>query len=503
MVSPQHRGVRDFPPGPYRSGNRLGSDPGRSIVIAITDDSVDIDHPDFQGLGKIVAHRDLRGQDFLPLPEGEDDNHGTAVAGVALAEENGRGVVGVAPGCALMPIRTTGFLDDESVEEIFHWAMDHGAAVICCSWGAGAVRFPLSLRQRAALTYAATQGRGGKGCVIIFAAGNSNRPLNATVLERQWPQNVLSGPTRWLNGFGIHPDVITVSACTSLAQKSLYSNWGAEVFLCAPSNNAPPAIYLPQTGRVPTAPLVTRRLLGRGVVTTDRQGEAGYSSGDFTAGFGGTSSAAPVVAGVVGLMLSVNPSLTLAEVKTILRESADKIVDPDPDPQLGLRYGTYEHNGHSYWFGYGKVNAANAVRLAQDRAPALVQADRQIHLFQDQPLALPDRPTPDGPPFISKLTVTDGGTLAMIAVAVDLQHDFLGDLELVLVSPQNEMVLLQPRNLGRQTQLKATYTPDSTPSLQRLIGQSVAGQWQLHLFDRALGASGTLNAWQLTLGLEH
>ncbi|MGA1475944.1 MAG: proprotein convertase P-domain-containing protein, partial [Prochlorothrix sp.] len=238
-------------------------------------------------------------------------------------------------------------------------------------------------------------------------------------------------------------------------------------------------------------------------VTTDRQEEAGYSSGDFTAGFGGTSSAAPVVAGVVGLMLSVNPSLTLAEVKTILRESADKIVDPDPDPQLGLRYGTYEHNGHSYWFGYGKVNAANAVRLAQDRAPALVQADRQIHLFQDQPLALPDRPTPDGPPFISKLTVTDGGTLAMIAVAVDLQHDFLGDLELVLVSPQNEMVLLQPRNLGRQTQLKATYTPDSTPSLQRLIGQSVAGQWQLHLFDRALGASGTLNAWQLTLGLEH
>jgi len=88
----------------------------------------------------------------LPLPAKEQDKHGTAVAGVAVAEENGSGVVGVAPGCALMPIRTTGFLDDEAVEEIFHWAVDQGAAVICCSWGASAVRFPLSLRQRAALT---------------------------------------------------------------------------------------------------------------------------------------------------------------------------------------------------------------------------------------------------------------------------------------------------------------------------------------------------------------
>ena len=46
--------------------------------------------------------------DFEPLPDTPDDNHGTACAGVAVAEENGFGVVGAAPGCALMPIRTSG-----------------------------------------------------------------------------------------------------------------------------------------------------------------------------------------------------------------------------------------------------------------------------------------------------------------------------------------------------------------------------------------------------------
>ncbi len=104
----------------------------------------------------------MKENDFLPLPDVQETSHGTACAGIALAEENGKGIVGVAPGCALMPIRTTGFLDDESVEDIFNWAIEKGASVISCSWGASAVYFPLSLRQRAAIARAATKGRNGK-----------------------------------------------------------------------------------------------------------------------------------------------------------------------------------------------------------------------------------------------------------------------------------------------------------------------------------------------------
>ncbi|MEO1186695.1 MAG: S8 family serine peptidase, partial [Cyanobacteria bacterium J06636_27] len=150
----------------------------RSVIVAVVDDSFDLNHPDFMGSGKIVAPLDLQDKDFLPIPQRKQQSHGTPCAGIAIAEENATGVAGVAPGCAFMPIRTSGFLDDESIEAIFDWAIAKGASVISCSWGASAVYFPLSLRQRAAITRAATKGRNGKGCVILFAAGNANRPIN-------------------------------------------------------------------------------------------------------------------------------------------------------------------------------------------------------------------------------------------------------------------------------------------------------------------------------------
>lgn len=81
----------------------------RSVIVAVVDDSFDLNHPDLQGSGKIVAPRDLRNNGFLPIPGEKETSHGTACAGLAIGEENGTGIVGVAPGCALMPIRSTGF----------------------------------------------------------------------------------------------------------------------------------------------------------------------------------------------------------------------------------------------------------------------------------------------------------------------------------------------------------------------------------------------------------
>jgi subtilisin family serine protease len=166
----------------------------RAIVVAVADDSVDLNHVDFQAEGKIVAPVDFGGMDFDPLPDTPDDNHGTSCAGVAVAEENGHGVVGAAPGCALMPIRTSGEIWDGSIEDLFDWVIDHGAAVVSCSWSAATHRFPLSFRMRLAIQKAATQGRNGLGCVICFAAGNENRPINGTVDEHGWPGNWPRGP---------------------------------------------------------------------------------------------------------------------------------------------------------------------------------------------------------------------------------------------------------------------------------------------------------------------
>jgi subtilisin-like proprotein convertase family protein len=456
----------------------------RSVIVAVADDSCDLNHADFQGAGKIVAPRDFAGQDFDPLPELEDDNHGTACSGVAVAEENGTGVVGVAPGCALMPIRTSGFIDDTSIEDLCDWVIDHGASVISCSWGVNARSFSLSLRMRNALHRAATVGRGGKGCVVVFAAGNENRPVKGTVTETGWPNNQPSGPTQWLAGFAAHEDVIAVAASSSLATKSAYSNWGREIAVCAPSNNVGPHTY----------PRVTVPVSGRGIVTTDRVGPSGYSSTDYTQDFGGTSSACPTVAGVAALILSANPNLTAQQVREILQTTADKIVDNNPDPQLSNLFGTYDAGGHSKWFGFGRVNAFQAVTETLRRLQGAT--GQSLRKSSSPALAIPDNNVGG---VRNTIHIDDAGNVASIKVDVDLTHTFIGDLRLTLVAPSGRQVVLHDRNGGSAANIRRSYDPPSTPGLSALAGDSIQGDWVLWVQDLAAVDRGTLNRWELEI----
>ena len=469
----------------------------RSVVIAVTDDAFDLNHPDLQGMGKLVAPSDLKHRDGLPMPSQKYENHGTAVAGLAVAEETGNGVVGVAPGCSFMPIQTTGYLDDESIEQLFEWTVEQGAAVISCSWSPAAVYFPLSLRQRSAINRAATKGRNGKGCVVLFSAGNANRPLNGKVRELGWPKNALRGVTQWLGGFAMHPDVITVSASTSLNRKAVYSNWGKHVSVAAPSNNGPPSMALPDVGQVETGPVVKGSFEGLGMTTADRTGGTGYSRTNYTSSFGGTSSACPVVAGIVGLMLSANPDLEAVEVKQILQDTADKIEDKTRDPQLGLSYGSYDNRGHSLWFGYGKVNAYKAVKAARDRYLTNRRLTKTIEQTSAVTLTLPaDRTAMQQ----AGITINQRGRLQDIQVYVEIRHGFLGDLSISVMSPQGKSVLLQGRTLGRQTQIRKTYTFENTPALSLLMNHGIHGRWQLKILDHSETHQGQLLQWSLKLG---
>ncbi|MGB3300128.1 MAG: S8 family serine peptidase [Phormidesmis sp.] len=468
----------------------------RSVVIAITDDSFDLAHPDLQGVGKIVAPRDLKNKDGLPTPTADYENHGTAVAGVALAEETGQGIVGIAPGCSFMPIQTTGFLDDTSIEQMFDWAIAQSADVISCSWSPAAVYFPLSRRISLAIQRAATRGRQGKGCVVLFSAGNANRPLEGQVEESGWVRNLIKGATRWLSGFTIHPDVITVSASTSLNRKAAYSNWGAHISVAAPSNNAPPNMALSE-GTFDTGPPIRSRLVGRSVLTSDRVGDKGYTTDNYT-GFGGTSSACPLVAGVVGLMLSANPDLSASEVKRLLQNTTDKIVDPNPDPQLGQTYGTYDNKGHSLWFGYGKVNAYKAVKTAQTQALAGRALHRTLTAESRTALSIPDGVAAG---VVSPIAIAADGLLQDIKVYIEAEHEFLGDVSFTLQNPQGLSVLIQSRTLGRQTRLQRTYSLISTPALRRLLNTEVKGRWQLQVVDHVPAHVGRLRQWELMLGI--
>ncbi|MFN7120032.1 MAG: S8 family serine peptidase, partial [Saprospiraceae bacterium] len=212
----------------------------RNIVVAVIDDGFDLAHPDLNGIGKIVFARDFADGDALPAAT-RMDFHGTPCAGLAIGEENGSGIVGVAPGCAFMPIRFGLTADDNLLYEIFNYT-GKNADVISCSWGPVPVYAPLSSLLHNQLTeLARTGGPRGKGCVILFAAGNYNAPVrdmqNQGFIWRHPSQGLKETTGPIVNGHAAHPSVIAVAASTSQNRKAAYSNWGREVDICAPSDN--------------------------------------------------------------------------------------------------------------------------------------------------------------------------------------------------------------------------------------------------------------------------
>ena len=106
-----------------------------------------------------------------------------------------------------------------------------------------------------------------------------------------------------------------------------------------------------------------------GIWTVDRSGTLGYNSGstlrgdaagNFTNSFGGTSSASPGLAGVAALIIGRNPNLRWDEVKNVIKQACDRI---------DTAGGQYDANGHSPFYGFGRINAKRAVELALPAQP--------------------------------------------------------------------------------------------------------------------------------------
>jgi Subtilase family len=308
---------------------------GEGVTIAVIDTGIDIDHEEFSSHGKIVAPWDATANDTDPRPNSRAEKHGTACAGVACGD--GRfGASGVAPRAKLMPIRMISQLGSQAEADAFFWAAENGADVISCSWGppCGAwfdpddplhtTDFPLPDSTRLAIDYAVTNGRGGLGCVVFFAAGNGNESVDN-------------------DGYSSYERVLAVAASNDRNKRSVYSDFGEVIFCAFPSQD----FEFPEEGR--PAPLTP------GIWTTDRMGKVGYSADNYTNSFGGTSSACPGAAGVAALVLSSNEALYWEEVKNILRLSCDRIDQED---------GQYDEEGHSPFYGYGRLNAEKAARSA-------------------------------------------------------------------------------------------------------------------------------------------
>lgn len=282
-----------------------------SISVAIIDEGNDLTHEDIDH--KLPGYDAYDGDDN-PTPQPQD-GHGTACAGISAARaNNGKGGAGVAPRCKILPVRIArgtggGFWDTSSakVADGIRKAVDRGADVLSNSYSVAP-----STAVTNAFTYARTNGRGGKGCAIAAATGNGD--IRGVIYPAR-----LSPSIPGFMAVGASNQWDQRKSKTSLDGENWWgSNFGPEVDVVAP---------------------------GVQIFTTDIMGSGGYSGGNYVPNFNGTSSATPHVAGLMALILSVDPDLRSWEVEEIIKLTARDL-------------GTAGRDEH---FGFGRIDCRRAL----------------------------------------------------------------------------------------------------------------------------------------------
>ena len=425
---------------------------GTGVRIGIVDDGMEVSHPDLATSADTVNDYDFNDLDNDPSP-GAGDFHGTACAGVAAARgNNSLGGTGAAPQATLVGMRLiSGPITDADEADAYAWHKDI-IAVKSNSWGPFDGGFgaggpgPLGV---AGLADATSTGRGGLGTVFVWAAGNGNQ----------------SGDDSNFDGWANSPYAMAVSAITDAGRQAYYSEPGANILVCAPSNGGT-----------------------QGVTTTDRVGSTGYNAGgggdyasaDFTRTFGGTSSATPLVAGVAALILEANPALSYRDVQEILVRTSKKIDEAN---------GGWSTNGAGFRFnlkyGAGLVDATAATTMATSWTPLAALQTRSI-AAPALALEIPDGNS-SGVSHTFSVAAVDSLRVEHVTVHVNATHQYRGNLEWWLTSPS-----------GMTSRLARSRINDSGANLDwtfmstHFWGERSEGGWTVRVVDPTVGDVGTL-----------
>jgi subtilisin family serine protease len=291
-----------------------------NIRVAVFDHGFEMTHPDLQNNVYGTGYDATTGTS----PSLVRGNHGTPCTGIVGAQQNNSiGVSGVAPSTGLMSVSINLSFSDtpQQLANGFNWAWQNGADVISNSWGG----YSPSTIIDDAITNTLTNGRNGKGTVVVFAAGNENDT------NIRYPGNN-------------NPLILVVGAASPCGERKSPSSCDGEYWWGS--------CYGTQLDVV--APGVLNP-------TTDRQGSNGYNTlsgtaGDYFQTFNGTSSACPYVAGLAALILSRDANLTVQEVNDIIESTAQKVGTYNYQTTSGRTNGTWNNE-----MGYGLIDTYAAI----------------------------------------------------------------------------------------------------------------------------------------------
>lgn len=446
---------------------------GAGVRIAVVDDGLEIAHEDLAP--NVVAGEswDYVGMDTDPT----GGEHGTSVGGVAAARDsNGLGGAGAAPRAGLVGYNLLQLLTSGNEAD----AMTRNAAAVFVSnnsWGApdDGNWAPSASTWRSAIDTGLATGRNGLGTIYTWAAGNGGTALGA---------NNAGVDNSNYDGQANYRGVLAICAVGDDGVKASYSERGANLWVCTPSE-----------GRG-----------GHAISTTDRSGAAGYNAGaapdysnpNYTNSFNGTSSAAPLAAGVIALILEAKPTLTWRDLRLILAQTARKNHPSDSDWTVNGAGFNVNHN-----YGFGVADAGAAITLASTwtnvgpqltfTAPAMPQTVNAT---------IPDA-NATGVSSMINVTGSGIGKIEYVAITFNATHGYVGDLEITLTAPSGTISRLSEQHIfckGGGGLALCSGISGSTWRFgsARHLGEQADGNWTLNVRDRFSPDIGIFNSWQLT-----
>ena len=373
---------------------------GKGVKIAIVDDGLQILHPDLASNVDRADSWDFNGHNGNnPSPTDPRDGHGTSAAGVAAAvRNNGHCGAGVAPEARLAGIR---LIAGPTYDYVEAQALSyHNLKIYSCSWGPADAGTDLA--GPGPVTREALKHGFGRGSVYLWAGGNGARNGDATNYD----------------GYANSIYTIAIGAINHEGKRSSYSESGACLFAVTPSSGA-----------------------RRGIVTTDLTGSAGYTAGECTMNFGGTSSATPLAAGITAILLQKNPALSARQIMHIFASGATKVGD-------GYSAANERGYSHSPQYGFGLLVIPALLKVPSPTLAPLRSIESGYQTFRDQL------------PVVKQLSVKGQmDFIEQVEVYVSFYSNYRGQISITLISPSGvESRLAESRRDAHRGLTSWTYT---------------------------------------------